>query len=76
MRSLAPREHGAYGQLGFPLLTALCIAVPRLPGILFAAAAAALLLAHEPAQLTRVGWILMAAGALTPIAMVIAVRVA
>lgn len=49
MRSLAPREHGAYGQLGFPLLTALCVARPRLPGTLFAAAAVALFLAHEPA---------------------------
>lgn len=49
MRSLAPREHGAYGQLGFPLLTALCVASPRLAGALFAAAAVALFLAHEPA---------------------------
>lgn len=49
MRSLAPREHGAYGQLGFPLLTALCIAVPRTASVLFTAAAVALFLAHEPA---------------------------
>jgi hypothetical protein len=49
VRSLAPREHGAYGQLGFPLLTALCVAAPRLPGALFAASAVALFLAHEPA---------------------------
>jgi YwiC-like protein len=49
VRSLAPREHGAYGQLGFPLLTALGVASPRLPGALFAASAVALFLAHEPA---------------------------
>ena len=49
MRSLAPREHGAYGQLGFPLLTALCAAWPRLAGILFVASAVLLFLAHEPA---------------------------
>src|SRR3954470_19764255 len=49
VRSLAPREHGAYGQLGFPLLTALCVALPRIPGALFAASAVALFLAHEPA---------------------------
>ena len=49
MRSLAPREHGAYGQLGFPLLTALCAAWPRPAGLLFAASAVTLFLAHEPA---------------------------
>jgi len=49
VRSLAPREHGAYGQLGFPLLTALCAARPRPAGLLFAASAVLLFLAHEPA---------------------------
>lgn len=49
VRSLAPREHGAYGQLGFPLLTALCAAWPRPAGLLFAASAVSLFLAHEPA---------------------------
>jgi YwiC-like protein len=49
VRSLAPREHGAYGQLGFPLLTALCAAFPRPAGLLFAASAVTLFLAHEPA---------------------------
>jgi hypothetical protein len=49
VRSLAPREHGAYGQLGFPLLTALCAAWPRPAGLLLAASAALLFLAHEPA---------------------------
>jgi dihydropteroate synthase len=49
VRSLAPREHGAYGQLGFPLLTALCAAWPRPAGLLFAASAVTLFLAHEPA---------------------------
>ncbi len=49
MRSLAPREHGAYGQLGFPLCAALCAARPGAAGLLFAAAAVALFLAHEPA---------------------------
>jgi hypothetical protein len=49
VRSLAPREHGAYGQLGFPLLTALCVAAPRPAGLLFAASAIILFLAHEPA---------------------------
>jgi len=49
VRSLAPREHGAYGQLGFPLLTALCASAPRPAGLLFAGAAVTLFLAHEPA---------------------------
>jgi hypothetical protein len=49
VRSLAPREHGAYGQLGFPLLTALLAARPRAASVLFALSAVALFLAHEPA---------------------------
>jgi outer membrane receptor for ferrienterochelin and colicins len=38
-RSLAPREHGAYGQLGVPLVTALAVARPGLAAIALAAAA-------------------------------------
>ena len=48
-RSLAPREHGAYGQLGFPLLTALLIARPGAAALLLTGAAISAFLAHEPA---------------------------
>ncbi len=47
-RSLAPKEHGAYGQLGIPLLTALSMGSPTpVAGLLLAASVAAFLL-HEP----------------------------
>lgn len=48
-RSLKPREHGAYGQLGFPLMTALLIAHPGPAALLLTGAALAAFLAHEPA---------------------------
>ncbi|HTJ40698.1 MAG TPA: YwiC-like family protein [Kofleriaceae bacterium] len=48
-RSFAPREHGAYGQLGFPLIAALAAGAPQLEAALFAIAAALLFVAHEPA---------------------------
>jgi len=47
-RSLAPREHGAWGQLGVPLATALAAATPTLAGVSLALAAVALFAAHEP----------------------------
>jgi len=50
-RSLLPREHGAYVQLGAPLLAALLAANPRVASILFAAAAVALFLTREPAMI-------------------------
>ncbi len=43
-----PREHGAYAQLGFPLLTGLIYSHGRPGGVGFAIAAVALFLAHEP----------------------------
>lgn len=46
-RSLWPREHGAYVQLGAPLVVALALA-PSLAGGLLAAGAFAAFLAHEP----------------------------
>jgi hypothetical protein len=46
--SMRPREHGAYGQLAFPLGTALVVAGVTLPGVLIAFAAVAGFLAHEP----------------------------
>jgi hypothetical protein len=49
VRSLRPREHGAYGQLGFPLLTALLAERPGAAALLLTGAAAAAFLAHEPA---------------------------
>jgi hypothetical protein len=48
-RSLAPREHGAYGQLGLPLLTALILAEVALPALLITLVAVLGFLAHEPA---------------------------
>jgi len=47
-RSLAPREHGAWGQLGVPLATALAAATPTRSGAALALAAVALFAAHEP----------------------------
>ena len=44
---LIPREHGAYGQLLFPLLSALLIGSPSAGAYLLAASAVAAFLAHE-----------------------------
>jgi YwiC-like protein len=44
---LIPREHGAYGQLLFPLLSALLIGQPAPGAYLLGAAAVAVFLAHE-----------------------------
>jgi hypothetical protein len=46
--SLLPREHGAYAQLGFPLLTGLVYAGWHPGALAFAGAAVAAFLAHEP----------------------------
>jgi hypothetical protein len=43
-----PKEHGVYGQLGLPLVTALAIGKPSLSGALLAAATIAAFAAHEP----------------------------
>jgi hypothetical protein len=48
-RSLLPREHGAYGQLALPLMTALAIARPTAVALGFTSAFVAAFLAHEPA---------------------------
>ena len=47
-RSLAPREHGAYGQLGLPTIAALAAGRPGAVALLLSASAWALFLAHEP----------------------------
>jgi hypothetical protein len=49
VRSLLPQEHGAYGQITFPLVTAFAVAGFSTAGLLFAAAVGAGFLAHEPA---------------------------
>jgi hypothetical protein len=49
--SLFPKEHGAYGQITFPILTALLVAGVSTPGLLFATAVLAGFLAHEPAAI-------------------------
>jgi YwiC-like protein len=46
---VAPREHGAYGQLILPIVTAMAIGRPTLAAVALAAAAAAAFLIHEPA---------------------------
>jgi hypothetical protein len=46
--NLVPREHGAYGQVAFPLLTSLVVAGPAYASICLAIAVIALFLAHEP----------------------------
>jgi len=47
-RSLLPREHGAYAQIGFPLLTALGMGVPGPAAFLLLTAVIAVFLLHEP----------------------------
>ena len=48
---LLPKEHGAYGQLALPLVTALGAAGVTGPGLLLAASAVAAFIAHEPASI-------------------------
>lgn len=45
---LLPREHGAYGQLGFPLLSALLLGRPTLGAFSLFGAALATFVVHEP----------------------------
>lgn len=46
--SLLPKEHGAYGQMAFPLATAVAIAGMSAPSLLIVVAVIAGFLAHEP----------------------------
>lgn len=48
-KHLIPREHGAYAQLGFPLLSGLVLSSPGASSSLFVLAAILLFLANEPA---------------------------
>ena len=48
LRSLWPREHGAYAQLAAPLAAALIARIPGVAGALLALAACAAFLANEP----------------------------
>jgi hypothetical protein len=48
LRALVPREHGAYGQLGLPLCTALAMGRPGTASVALAIAGAAAFVAHEP----------------------------
>jgi len=45
---LLPKEHGAYAELAFPLVTGLALATPTWPAVAIGLAAVALFLAHEP----------------------------
>jgi hypothetical protein len=47
-RSLVPHEHGAWGQLAMPLLTALAIGGPTPPALLLTVAVVLAFVAHEP----------------------------
>jgi len=47
-KRLYPREHGAYAELGFPLLSGLVLGSPGAASFLFAVAAILLFLANEP----------------------------
>lgn len=49
MAWLFPREHGAYGQLGFPLATALLAGAPTPAALLLVAAFIGAFIAYEPA---------------------------
>ncbi len=46
--SLLPREHGAYAQVAFPLLTALALGRPNFESLLLVTAIVTVFLAHEP----------------------------
>lgn len=46
--NLFPKEHGAYGQVAFPLVTALAVSGVTVPALLLGAAVLAVFLAHEP----------------------------
>ncbi len=48
-RVLLPREHGAYAQLAFPLLSGLVVGGPTLPGVALSLAVACVFFAYEPA---------------------------
>jgi YwiC-like protein len=48
---LFPKEHGAYGQIAFPLVTALLAGGPSIAGVLLMGAIIAGFLAHEPAAI-------------------------
>lgn len=48
IRSLLPREHGAYGQLALPLLAALSCGRPSMAAAFYALVAVLAFLAHEP----------------------------
>src|SRR6187397_412589 len=45
---MLPKEHGAYGQLAFPLLTSLIVVGPAYASLWLATAMIGLFLAHEP----------------------------
>jgi hypothetical protein len=45
---MLPKEHGAYGQLAFPLVTALAVSGASIPAVLIALAVVGCFLAHEP----------------------------
>jgi len=47
-KTLFPREHGAYAQLGAPLAAALLMATPSIPAVCLALAAIGAFLANEP----------------------------
>jgi hypothetical protein len=47
-RPMAPKEHGAWGQLGFPLVVALGLGRPSLTAIGLVLAAVGTFMAHEP----------------------------
>jgi hypothetical protein len=55
MTALLPKEHGAYGQITFPIVAAFLVAGVSAAGLLMAAAVVAGFLAHEPA-LVLLGW--------------------
>jgi hypothetical protein len=49
LRSLLPKEHGAYAELAVPMLAALMAGAPGIPALVLAMGAWAFFLAHEPA---------------------------
>ncbi|MFH1763638.1 MAG: YwiC-like family protein [Gemmatimonadota bacterium] len=51
MTPLLPKEHGAYAQLAFPLLTGMALAVPSLSTLALGGAAVAFFLANESAAI-------------------------
>jgi hypothetical protein len=51
--SLLPREHGAYAEIAFPIVTGVSLGAPSFAAVCFGISAVALFLMHEPVAVLR-----------------------